>query len=852
MKKTGRTHIKLKVIVGYILAFATIVISGFIAHQSYNKLLESVYSLSNPDAEIIRMNRILTNLSEAENHIRIYSLTREQDHLDDYVNRVEQIQMELDSLKVETLSFGLPVDLIDSMRYLLQERSQRLDSFVKLKREKERISFSQKAMQELGKAADTTSTKVKTTTTTYTSVDTVDKPVVVREKKKGLFRRWFSREKTVEKVDTQTMLVQRTHIVVDTTYIPQSDSILVNIKNILQDAREQELKMRAVLSRKELKLISENSFILSKVKKILRQLEVERLRQLVLKTDNARKIANESIFMISIIIIVGIVLGVLFIIFILNDVSKSTYYRKQLIIAKGKAEKLAKVKEDFLATMSHEIRTPLNAVIGFSHQMGKTQLDKKQKTFLTAINNSSKHLLGLVNEILDLSKIEAGKFKTESMPFDPHSLVLEVYEVLSLAAKEKGLECSWSFLGEQNLILQGDPFRLKQILFNLGSNAIKFTDSGSVEFKASVEKDKNKCVFRVVVEDTGIGIARDKQISIFEDFNQADSFSARQYGGTGLGLSISRRLARLMGGELYVKSDLGKGSEFTMEIPLKCSREHLLDVEMIDEITIPEGLVGKRFLVADDDTYSLLLLKTILGGWGLKADFVSDGKKAWKLLEQRHYDLILTDIHMPGMGGLELCRSLRKMKDKIKASLPVVALTANVRESELDKYREVGMNHCLVKPLKEKILLDVLCELLNVEGKPSLIKEAEGNTSELLFDLREIKKFTDDPQLIRQVMVTFVDNAQENLELMHQALLHKRVKQIGEIAHKMLTSYTQFGVKSVVPILKELEDLLHGQDNDNIDMQRIEFLVSQAAILSQRVLKLVKENINPPLNDITS
>jgi signal transduction histidine kinase/DNA-binding response OmpR family regulator len=847
MGKAGKTRIKLKVIVGYALIFIAIGVSGIIAYNSYNKLLDSVYSLSKPDDEILRMNRILTNLSEAENHIRIYSLTRQQKHLNNYVVRVESIQEELDSLKTLQPMHHLPISLVDSMRYLLEERSEKLTSFVKLKRAKEKINFSQKAIQELNRASDTIASEIRTTTTTTTVFDTVATPVVVKEKKKGILRRWFSKEKEVEKVDTQKTVVQRTLVKVDTSYVPQPDSLINNLKVILQDVRREELRNRRILSREELRLIDENAFILGKVKSILKRLEKKRLAHLTQKTEHARQIASDAIFTISIIIIVGIVLGSLFVFFILNDITRSNFYRKELIIAKGHAEKLAKVKEEFLATMSHEIRTPLNAVIGFSSQMDKTQLDKKQMSFLEAIKNSSSHLLGLVNEILDLSKIEAGKLKIEKLPFRPIELVEKVHELLNNAAEKKGLEFSWNFQGDQSIILVSDPFRLKQILLNLGSNAIKFTDAGSVQIQASVVPVAGNYELRVCVEDTGIGIEKEKLETIFEDFNQADSFSARKYGGTGLGLSISRRLARLLGGDLNVDSKYGFGSTFTMVLALEEADESEAVLQIEKELEIPEWLRGKHFLVADDDAYSLLLMETIFAGWNLKAEFVNDGKLALENWKEKEYDLVLTDIHMPGMGGLELCSRIRSDVDTKRSSMPVIALTANVREKDLKKYKATGMTNCLVKPFDESSLLKVLIssfgeevEKYEIEEETQIVEQASS-----LYDLEEIKRFTaDDSDLIVQILETFVEGAQQNLELLQKELEQKNYLKIGELAHKMLSSFNQLKVIQVVPLLQELEDLLHRKEHQTPDQQRVKVLVEEVINSTKPILERLKKDIS--------
>ncbi|MDE5419221.1 ATP-binding protein [Labilibaculum sp. DW002] len=849
MVSEKKSNIKIKVILGYIFVFIAILSSLFIAYGSYNKLLDSVISLSKPDAEMTRMNRVLTNLSEAENKIRIYSLTKKERYLAHYAENILNIQSDLDSLRAYSPDSSKSIFLIDSMNFLLEERADKLERFVWLKRSKEKEKLSEKAMKQLSEVSDATKTKIKTTTTTTTILDTVVRAVEMQkneqEKKKSFLAKLFSKKED-EKVDSSETVIQRTKVTVDTTYLPQADSLLRSLETMLQTAQAKEQLNREIVSREELRLLEENTIIWDKIKLLLRQLETERLEQLAIDTSLAKRAANDSIFMISVIIIVGFVLGILFIIFILTDITKSNFYRSELVVAKGKAEKLAKVKEDFLAIMSHEIRTPLNAIIGFTNQLNKTQLEEKQKGFVRVLKNSSKHLLGLVNEILDLSKIEAGKLHIENIPFRPHTLIFDVYDVLNVSAENRKFNFNWEYIGDPKINLDSDPFRIKQILLNLGSNAIKFTNEGEVTIKASVIPSDNYSIFEVKVIDTGIGIDESKLETIFEDFSQADSFSARKYGGTGLGLAISRRLARLLGGDLFVESELEKGSCFTLRIPLLESKEETIDSKGVKEIQIPEALKAKRFLVADDDPYSLLLLKTIFGGWGLEADFVEDGLKAFDLVREKNYDLILTDIHMPEMGGIELCRQIRKLTQTQKAEIPIVALTANVRESDLQEYLHSGMTECLVKPFDEAKLIKMLLDLFEhkVDDELLELQLADAVLEESLFDLSQIRQFTTDQELINQILQQFILSANENVALLKDGLQKKDYLGIGEISHKMLSSFNQLRVIDVVPLLTELEELLHKKENANPQFDDISDLIKEVEINTEIVISSIQEEIS--------
>ncbi|WP_209319849.1 ATP-binding protein [Ancylomarina longa] len=832
---------------GYVFVFLAILASLFIAYQSYNKLFNSVVSLSKPDAEIARMNHILTSLSEAENQIRIYSLTKKERYLELYARNVFEIQSELDSLRHFNLDSSVSNLLIDSMNYLLNERADRLEKFVILKRNKEKENLSQKAIRQLSEVSDSAKTKIKTTTTTFTFLDTVMTAAEVKEKKQTFFNRLFKGKKAEERgVDSLETVVKRTEVKVDTSYLPQEDSLLRSLENMLQIAQQKEQLNRDIVSREELQLVEENSLIWDKIKLLLNQLEKERMQQLTKASVKAKQIASNSIFTISIIIMIAFVLGILFIIFILMDITKSNFYRKELLVAKGRAEKLAKVKEDFLSSMSHEIRTPLNAIIGFTNQLNKTKLEAQQQHFVKVLKNSSKHLLGLVNEILDLSKIEAGKLRIENIGFKPYSIISDVFDVLKINAELRKLDFTWEFQGDSEILLSSDPFRIKQIILNLGSNALKFTAKGSVKINAALIPQGDRFLFQVDVKDTGIGIADDKLETIFEDFSQADSFSARKYGGTGLGLAISRRLAHLLGGDLYVESEIGEGSCFTLRIPLAVSTHG----EVVTTKQIMNGQVAKlqtkRFLIADDDEYSLLLIRTIFNGWKLKADFVEDGSKAWDLLQKNSYDMVLTDIHMPEMGGIELCRRIRNIKEGEMGSIPIVALTANVRESDLQKYIASGMTECLVKPFDEDILMNILNECLIEKSEINSIENSqiEEDSAPILFDLSPIKQFTsDDPELIQQIINQFIRSAEENIRELNMAYKEEDYLKVGSIAHKMLTSFNQLKVESVTPNLRQLEELLHCKSDVKPDVNLIKQLIFRVEKNTSVVISSIRNEI---------
>lgn len=812
MAKIKGQYIRIKMIAGYLALLLAIICSGLIGHSSYNRLINSVSVLSKPDAEISRMNHLLINLSDAENHIRVYSLTKKNHYLNAFGDKIDLIKNDLDSLRLSNINNSYSIQLIDSMILLVGERSKKLNAFVRIKKAKESINYSKKALKNLSDASEYSREEFESSITKRIIVDTIKKFEKV-EKPKGFFGKLFGKKKKEPK-EVVDRVIERQELDIDSSFILRQDSLFNNFREELESARKREQLARNRLMHEELKLVDENSIILQKIRELLSQLEQQQIHDLEIKVARTKSIARDSITLIAIVIVVGFIFGVLFILFTLLDLSQSDYLKKQLILAKAKAEKLAKVKEEFLASMSHEIRTPLNALIGFSRQLEKTKMDEDQSKYVEVIENSSNHLLSLVNEILDLAKIEAGKLVIESKSFEPEKLIHDVYDLLSDGAHKKNLNFSWDYQGDSQHLFVSDPFRLKQILLNLGSNAIKFTEKGSVTIKASLEEDAGDFKLKVRMIDTGIGIAADKLQQVFEDFSQAESFSARKYGGTGLGLSISKRLARLLGGDIVLSSELNRGSEFCLDIPIK--RGNLITEESGKKqiLVVPEALKQRKILVAEDDEYSSLLMQTIFKRWNVSAYFVDNGMKALECINEGEYDILLTDIHMPEMGGVDLCHHIRK---DMNSDLSIIALTANARQVDLDQYIKEGMSAYLLKPFEEEHLLALLCEQLGLEMK---FGESENEhpifeTSGLLFDLSEIEKFTaSDETVVNQVLNSFVQASKENLLMLKEAGKQEDFIQIGEIAHRMLSSYRQLKIESASLILIELEKLLH-QRNDS-------------------------------------
>ena len=392
------------------------------------------------------------------------------------------------------------------------------------------------------------------------------------------------------------------------------------------------------------------------------------------------------------------------------DVTAGIQAQQALQKAKQEAEENARAKESFLARMSHEIRTPLNGVLGMASLLEKTGLTTTQLEYLHTMQHAGQHLLALINDVLDMAKITTNHLELHHAPFDLALALHGAGQTVAALAEHKGLEFYVEPLATNCPRVLGDAYRLHQVLLNLLSNAIKFTEQGSVRLSAEVLHDTTQeltVCFRV--RDTGIGIAPEQQAHIFDAFAQASAETSRRFGGTGLGLAISQQLVSQMGGVLQLHSEVGKGTTFSFQLtlphaPETTSSEHLPVAANMNY----EQLRGLRVLLAEDNFVNQLIAKAVLEHWGVQVRAVANGTDALEELTTSHYDAAILDIRMPGLNGVEVTTALRQLPDSTKASIPVIALTANAFQSDRATYLAAGMNACLTKPYEE----DDLCELL--------------------------------------------------------------------------------------------------------------------------------------------
>lgn len=459
------------------------------------------------------------------------------------------------------------------------------------------------------------------------------------------------------------------------------------------------------------------------------------------------------------------------------------------------AETAVKSKQQFLANMSHEIRTPMNAIIGFAKVLLKTDLNEKQLEYLKAIKISGDALIVLINDILDLAKVDSGKMTFEHIPFKLSSSISAMLHLFETKIQEKNLQLIKEYDANIPEVLVGDPVRLHQIILNLVGNAVKFTSEGKITVGVKmVEDDLDSSTIEFAISDTGIGISENKLGNIFDDFQQATSGTSRLYGGTGLGLAIVKQLVEAQGGSITVKSEIDKGSTFSFRLRFTKTMSKV-EADTESDIEQEVGLKNVKILVVEDIALNQLLMKTLLEDFNFKMEIASNGRIAIEKLKTDSFDIILMDLQMPEMNGFEATEYIRK---KMNLLIPIIALTADVTTVDVEKCKEVGMNDYVSKPIDDKLLYSKIIKYLKISDRKKETAVIDFHVNEIIERCTNldylVKRTKSNPVLMMEMIRLYLEQTPQLINLMKQSLKAKDWKLLHASVHKMIPSFSIMGM----------------------------------------------------------
>lgn len=471
-----------------------------------------------------------------------------------------------------------------------------------------------------------------------------------------------------------------------------------------------------------------------------------------------------------------------------------------------------KAKELFLANISHEIRTPINGIAGMASLLSHSPTINEQATYLHAIQSAADNLKVIINDILDLASIESGKLKLEEIGFNLNDLLYSLVNTFTFQASEKKIELRYQLDEQANQIFIGDPVRLNQILLNLISNAIKFTHSGSISVMCHVKKkETKKYLLTFEVQDTGIGIPKDKLKTIFESFSQADASVTRKYGGTGLGLTIVKQLVELQHGSIHVKSEEGVGSTFTFTIPYELgSRDNIKGHLSKGSPLLKKSLKDFSVLLVEDNDINRLYASSILKIWDCKIDIAENGYVAVEKIKNEDYDIVLMDIQMPVMDGFEATKAIRAGGPP-KNHVPIIALTANATRKDIEQCLASGMNDCIPKPFTPEDLYNKLIRFKSGSKKtsPSAVRHVPPTRHVDLAYLRNISN--NNQEFLDEMVVAFLESIPKSIQEIKTNTEAKEWNSLARAVHKIKPSLTLIGLHASKEKALLLEDLAKHQ-----------------------------------------
>lgn len=795
-----RIKIEIPIILLTIVMLALMALSGNLVYKSLSEIVNSIVNESRPDNKLLLVKDVNSELNEMENVVKLYSLSDRQNYVSEYYEINNSLESKLTDIKNTIISDTISQPLLDSIVTLSQQKMVIWKNILNLHLSKQN---EHEAFNEYFETLDTI--MVVQDTIHFESAE-----------KRGFFKRLFGKQPEPPKP-----------VIVDRTVEKQT------LREEMQEL-EKELRQRnQEMSSMEAAYLQQNLKVNEALTEIIALLESNEQENLLKKSQEADLLANQTYqrlatFALSLILLMILVLFLFF-----RDLRKSRAYQKALQEAKTQAENLARTKELFVATVSHEMRTPVNAIHGLSEQLIQQKHDSKTQKDLQVIYESTQHLTELVNDTFDFTRIENQRLQLKPDDFSLSDLLdkLELYHRESSSAKNIHFEVEKNFEGK--MVLFGDDGRLKQILNNLLTNAIKFTDKGRVKLKAEAEEQDDKVWLSFEISDTGIGIAKESQQRIFDDFVQLESDINKKAGGTGLGLYIVKKLVDLLDGEINLESQPGEGTTIFVKLPFQKGDPKKL-LKNIKSQPSPRSLMNKKVLIVDDDEFNRHLLKSIFGKWKIAFDEAENGEQAVNLSERNVYALILMDIRMPVMNGID---ATKKIKDSGN-SAKIIALSANTG-NEIANTSNAGFDGNMEKPFTEAALYKLIEKIFGEEPQSG---EDQLESGGIAPDLSELERMANgDPKFMEEMISLFIKTSESSLLAMIENLEKKNFQAIADLSHKLAAPVKYMNVTTIYNTTKELEQLAKEGEESEIIAQKVTQLQSEIEALNEELKELLKD-----------
>lgn len=827
--------VKVKVFLGYL---TLIVLASLIVWVIYSEILQNSgekVDFNPANNKIIYINSMVTNLYQAEGLERTYAQTGRKTHYHHYLKLMDTISRQIDTL---ALMVNNPVQQMhtDSIKKLLKIKKQNLRELAAIKKESSSTDRYRQAIEKISSVTDTISEPLNV----FRNITIERDSVYLKQKKKTFFERLINVFATQRKPDSMLHVRTSQSVKIDTLVdkANPADTIAGFMTALVTEIRDESLAVETRLNQKEQEILANDLTITFQLRQLLSNIEKEELINSFLKIREQQKRIDKATWLIILVGSLALITLIIFLVNILKDITKSQHYRQSLEKAKAYTELLLKSKEQFMLSLTHDLRSPLTSIIGFTRLIDDdNNLSPRNHQYLHSISKASEHMLKLVNDLLELARLETGKLTMERLPFCLNLLIGEIVDGFRPQAQAKNVELQFQSNVAPTAFYTSDPVRITQIAGNLISNALKFTDEGKVTVRVSATVFSEKIDrIRLDVIDTGIGISEENSQLIFEEFARINA-PEKQYAGTGLGLTITQKIVNLLHGTIKLESKPGEGSHFMVVLPLE--KETPLPVSRLEPI--PEkrqleraDIAGKKVWIIDDDETLLEMISIVLKSVGMKVRSFSNPQKAIQLFSKGCADLLILDIQMPGINGVEVLKQIQE-----KNGAPVTAVAISGMDAGSGGYE--GFSAFILKPFHPQTLIDV------ISGKPQSIpvinSEPLQNVHPNGYNLDQLAAFAvGDPESFREILTSLIDSGKENVALFRQYIQEENMDALSALSHKMLTLFRQMEATDIVELLHQLEQ----KEELGLDSKSF-FLLGKLALEKIEVMLLtIQKNENIP------
>lgn len=830
-----------KIVIGYILLVGLLIGAFTYTMQQMNLLTTPTSLRDQLDHRRHITHRIISQLYDAES-IGQTLRTGNLNEYYHYLKAMKEVNASIDTLET-ILTDTLQQARLDTVRTLLQNKQWNMYAVLEAMRNTPTDQIYQEQLDSLIAQQDS----LLSTPHIRRKVITHHNSYTIHHKKKGFFKRLADVFAPGKEDSTQVSnVIQEEYTdTLDEVYSPIDtiSSMITGIQHKVFQTRQKETEM---LNTRISSLRVIGSGLSQRVNQLLENIEhdeQEAARTKLMQEEEIRKEAAETMAKIA---IAAFVLVLVFSIVIARDITRNNHYRRELEKAKSYAENLLVAREKLMLTITHDIKAPAGSIIGYIDLLIRLVNDRRQQFYLSNMKSSAQHLLALVTSLLDYHRLEAGKMDLHPVAFNPHELLTDIYNSFLPLAEKKQLQLDFKEKLPETLTLEGDPFRIRQIVENLLSNALKFTAAGGITLQA--EYHGNQFVFSI--SDTGCGMTASEQERIFKEFTRLSSAQGQE--GFGLGLSITRKLVELLLGRIDIESAPGKGSTFKVSMPLPSISPKPAPDTKEPSITLPK--IHLRIAIIDDDRIQMHLTEAMLHNAeeevkGLKVETVccEQPEELIEQLKSRTFDLVFTDIQMPAMNGFELLHHLRNQDFAQAQSIPVIAITARGDMNEND-FLQKGFAGMLQKPFNQselkKVVKNALTHLTVSDNIPdtSPVQKETHETSphtDQPYNFSPLTAFSeDDPEAAKEILRTFAQETQKNMEKLQTAISNKDMEALCATAHKMLPTFLMIEAQKAIPLLKWLEQQRGTQTYTPEAEQAAETVIAETKqVLACKILK---------------